>query len=65
MLKLLIVVLIVGAVIYAVIRLVQGSGPGGSGRSPAKPIRPVAPDDDADFLRDLDRKRRQRDDSDS
>ena len=65
MLKLLIVVLILGAIIYAVIRLVQGPGSGGSGRSPAKPIRPVAPDDDADFLRDLDRKRRQRDDSDS
>lgn len=56
-----IVVLILGAVIYAVVRLVQGPGPG---RTPARPSRPVAPDDDPDFLRDLDRRRRQRDDSD-
>jgi hypothetical protein len=62
-LKLLLVVVILAVAIYAVIRLLQGRG---AGEPPAPPpSRPVAPDDDPDFLRDLDRKRRQRDDSDS
>lgn len=60
----LLVVAILAAVVYGVIRLILSSS-GGTGSTPARPPRPVAPDDDPDFLRDLDRKRRQRDDSDS
>jgi hypothetical protein len=64
-LKLLLVVVILAVVIYAVVRLLQQHGDG-PGRTPAQPPpRPIAPDDDASFLRDLDRQRRQRDDSDS
>jgi hypothetical protein len=43
-------------------RRATGKGPGFIGRPAAKPRpqprRPVAPDDDEDFLRELDRKRR-------
>lgn len=64
MLKVVIVVVILAVIVYAVVRMLLGNGPG-PGRSPAKPPRPLAPDDDPEFLRDLDRRRRQRDDSDS
>lgn len=44
--------LLLGAVIYLIIRLLQRRGDGGGG---GKRIgRPVAPDDDPGFLRDLD-----------
>lgn len=64
MLKVVVLVVVFALVVYALIRLLQGRD-GDSGRPAARPPRPVAPDDDAAFLRDLDRKRRQRDDSDS
>ena len=59
-------VALLAVVIYAVVRMLLARG-GGPGRTPAKPTRPIAPDDDPEFLRDLDRRRRrrQRDDSDS
>ncbi len=64
MLKLLLVVAVFAVVTYAVLRLLErrsGSGSpsatGGSSRRGSSP-RPVAPDDDEDFLRWLDRKRR-------
>lgn len=56
MLKLLLLLIIVGAVIYGGIRLWQGALTPPPRRGPS---RPVAPDDDADFLRELDRKRRE------
>ena len=63
--KALLVLLFLGAAIYVVIRLMQG----GSGRTVRRrpptgpPQRPIAPDDDPDFLRDLDRRRRDEDSS--
>lgn len=73
--KLLLVVIIFAAAVYLLVRVVQERGlpgaPGGSGGRPGRPKKPrpsgpppvLGPDDDPDFLRDLDRKRRlQRDD---
>ena len=64
MLKVLLVVALFAVVTYAVFRLLDrrsGSGspsaPGGT-RTRGTAPRPVAPDDDEDFLRWLDRKRR-------
>jgi hypothetical protein len=64
-LKVLLVVVLFAVVTYAVFRLLErrsGSGtgaPGGPSRSPRGTApRQVAPDDDEDFLRWLDRKRR-------
>lgn len=50
--KVIIFVLILGVVIYLLIRLVQRRGDGGGGHTFGR--RPVAPDDDPTFLRDLD-----------
>jgi hypothetical protein len=66
--KVLVLVALLALAIYLVVRTVQrgGSPPqrgGGAQRRP--PTRPVAPDDDADFLRDLDRKRKHPDDPDA
>ena len=63
--KLLLVIIVFAAVTYLVTRALQARGRGGrSGlprpkppKRPSKPPRAVAPDDDEDFLRDLDRKR--------
>ena len=63
--KFLLVVLVFAVVTYLVTRALQGRGPGGrptlrrpdKPRRPSQPPRIVAPDDDEDFLRDLDRKR--------
>jgi hypothetical protein len=64
-LKLLLVVAIFAAVTYLVTRALQERGGSGSQqpliprpKRPSPPPRPVAPDDDEDFLRELDRKRR-------
>ena len=66
MVKLLVVVLVFAAVTYLVTRALQERGPGRrpgglprprAPKRPSTPPRPVAPDDDEDFLRDLDRKR--------
>lgn len=59
------VVLVFAVLTYGLIRVIERRGvalrPKGRGRSPQpRPQpRPVAPDDDPDFLRDLDRKKRQ------
>ena len=74
-------VIIFAAAVYFLVRLAQerglpssGSGGSGSGGTPRGPQRPrpsgpppvKGPDDDPDFLREIDRKRRlQRDDGDS
>ncbi|WP_435742891.1 hypothetical protein [Nocardioides sp. SYSU DS0663] len=78
MLKFLLVVAVFALMTYAVIRVIQRRGvlPAGSSgrdahrgpdsrRRPEPPTRPVAPDDDVDFLRDLDRKRRHPEDPES
>lgn len=59
------VVLLFAALTYGLIRVLERRGiagrPTGRGRAPRPQPRPrpVAPDDDPDFLRDLDRKKRQ------
>ena len=65
MLKLLVVVLVFAAVTYFVTRALQERAVGEkptlprprAPKRPSAPPRPVAPDDDEEFLRDLDRKR--------
>ena len=67
MLKVLLVVLVFAAVTYAVIRLIERRGaPQPRTRPAPRPEpRPMGPDDDEDFLRDLDRKRRHPEDPDA
>ncbi len=71
MLKFLLVVALFALATYLTIRVIQRRGvlPPTGGRSPwpqrPAPRRTVAPDDDEDFLRDLDRKRRHPEDPDS
>lgn len=62
--KLLLFVLAIAIVTYVVIRLLQDRGISVGHQvqrrrapRPQRPSRPLAPDDDEDFLRDLDRKR--------
>lgn len=65
------VVLLFAALTYGLIRVLERRGiaarPKGRGRAlrPQPRPRPVAPDDDPDFLRDLDRKKRQPPDPDA
>lgn len=61
MLKFLLVVAVLAVALYVGIRMLQG---GGSGRPGDQGARPLAPDDDPDFLRELDRKRRHQEESD-
>ena len=64
MLKVLLVVVVFAVATYATLRLLERRGSAGSpgplhGPRTRRPApRPVAPDDDEDFLRWLDRKRR-------
>jgi hypothetical protein len=64
-LKFLLVVILLGAAIYLTVRAIQrrGIAPRPQAHRPAP--RPLGPDDDEDFLRDLDRKRRHPEDPDS
>ncbi|MFS3129769.1 hypothetical protein ACLM5J_15315 [Nocardioides sp. Bht2] len=65
--KLLLLLIVIAVVIYLVVRTVEtrghpfrrapGSRPFGGGNQ----ARPIAPDDDAEFLRDLNRRRKKRD----
>jgi hypothetical protein len=60
-LKFLLVVAIFAAVTYFVTRRLQERGDAPEPRRaarPTPPARPVAPDDDEEFLRDIDRRRR-------
>ncbi len=69
MLKLLLVVILFAAIIYVTVRVIQRRGISSpldrrtfgrpSGR-PATRRGPLGPDDDDDFLRDLERKRRRK-----
>ena len=70
MLKFLLVVAVVGLVTYLAVRLVQRRLPGGGTPAARRPLpkpkpKMVAPDDDEDFLRDLERKRRHPEDPES
>jgi hypothetical protein len=63
--KFLLVVIVLGVTIYLLVRVIQRRGISSiRGRGPApRPRewrRPPAPDDDNEFLRDLERKRRRR-----
>jgi hypothetical protein len=61
----LVVLLVAVGVVVLLMRAAAASGGGGAGASaarpprmrPRRPGRPVAPDDDPDFLRELDRRR--------
>ncbi|MBZ5734805.1 hypothetical protein K8Z61_09895 [Nocardioides sp. TRM66260-LWL] len=77
MLRFVLIVLLIAWATYLLVRAVQGRGSGPLAQSlrrpgtaaprrrpPAKP-RIVAPDDDEDFLRDLDRKRLHPEDPDA
>jgi hypothetical protein len=60
-LKFLLVVILLGVTIYLVIRAMQKSGVAAPPRPRLRrpePPRVVGPDDDPDFLRDLDRRRK-------
>jgi hypothetical protein len=62
MLKVLLVIVVVAVTIYVILRLIER---GGLSRAEGRKPRTVAPDDDADFLRDIDRQRRRRTDEDT
>jgi hypothetical protein len=65
-LKVLLVVVLFAVATYYLIRVIERRGVARPVRrpQPRPPQRPVAPDDDEDFLRDLDRKRRHPEDPD-
>lgn len=61
--KFLLVVLVLAVAIYLVVRLLEKRRGRGGGfnarlRPPPRPNRPIGPDDDPEFLRDLNRRRR-------
>jgi len=66
MLRLVVFLALLAAVVYAFFWLIERRNPGGSGGVGPKPIPrgPVGPDDDEDFLRELERKRRHSKDKD-
>lgn len=68
MLKVLLVVLLLAVLIYGLTRVIQRRGiagrPPGKRPAPRPDPRPMGPDDDPEFLRDLERKRRQPPDPD-
>jgi hypothetical protein len=58
-LRFLLVVIILAVIVYYTVRAIQRRGIAPvSRRQPKPPPRVMGPDDDPDFLRDLDRKRR-------
>lgn len=68
-LKILLVVALVAVAVYLVVRASQGGAAALGKRGPKRPPKPprpraVAPDDDEDFLRDLDRRKLHGDDED-
>jgi hypothetical protein len=58
MLRLLIFLALLAAVVYAVFWLIERRAQNGGSGGKAVPRGPVGPDDDEDFLRELERKRR-------
>jgi hypothetical protein len=69
-LKFVLVVVVFALLVYGAFRMLDGrraggsTGQGKSKRSPGSQRRVVAPDDDEDFLRGLDRRRKRTGDSD-
>ena len=68
MLRFVVFLALFAAVVYATFWLIdrrsQGGGSGPTGTRPVQP-RPMGPDDDEDFLRELDRKQRHSKDEES
>jgi hypothetical protein len=65
-LKFLLVVILVAVAVYLVARVIQRRGVGPAPRPRHQPPpRPMGPDDDPDFLRDLDRRRKHPEDPDA
>lgn len=65
--KFLLVAILFAVLVYALVRTIERrngrgtAGPGHPSRNrPKGPIRPTAPDDDPEFLRNLERERRRR-----
>ena len=67
MLKVLLVVVLFAVATYCLIRVIERRGVARPVRrpQPKQERRPVAPDDDDEFLRDLDRRRRHPEDPDA
>ena len=68
MLKVLLVVVLFAVATYCLIRVIERRGvtrPTIRRSPPRQPPRPAAPDDDDDFLRDLDQRRRHPEDPDA
>lgn len=59
MLKFLLVVILVAVMVYLTVRAIQRRGIAPPPPRPAPP-RPMGPDDDPDFLRNLDRERKRK-----
>ena len=67
-LKVLLVVVLFAVATYYLIRVIERRGvtrPVSRRPQPRQPSRPVAPDDDDEFLRDLDQRRRHPEDPDA
>ncbi|GAA4362195.1 hypothetical protein [Nocardioides caricicola] len=58
MLRFLLVVILIAVAVYFTVRVIQRRGVAPAPRRPKPPPRVMGPDDDPDFLRDLDRKRK-------
>jgi len=59
------VVALVAVAVYLVVRVIQRRGIKPPPRPRADPPRPVGPDDDPDFLRDLDKRKKHPEDPDT
>jgi hypothetical protein len=64
-LKFFLVVVLVGVAVYLIVRVIQRRGIMPPSRPTTKPPRPMGPDDDPDFLRDLDKKKKHPEDPDT
>jgi hypothetical protein len=64
--KFLLVVVLVAVAVYLIVRVIQRRGIAPQPPGPkAPPPRPFGPDDDPDFLRDLDKKKKHPEDPDT
>jgi hypothetical protein len=63
-LRFLLVVILLAIAVYFTVRAIQRRGVAPTPRRQQPPPRVMGPDDDPDFLRDLDRKRRHPEDPD-
>jgi hypothetical protein len=63
-LKFLLVVILIAVAVYLTVRVIQRRGIATPPRRQQPPRRVIGPDDDPDFLRDLDRRRKHPEDPD-